>query len=278
MDFKRFQSAFILFLLLSFSTETEAQQTNCGWGATTSVRRDVKGGDPAAASGVTDPDRAVGGDKATYSTINVQVPKKGEATISQTIYFSNPAGASDLLRLYFSDSQQVSRNTVQATAQAFLNNAAVSGPVDIFSQVQQSGSMQSVEIAPGGSFDRVTISITVSSTAPNGYALNLHESSIVLGSPVFNSTSTGFCQGTTETISVANPVAGVQYNWYDQDDNSLQRSTAASYTPPTNLPAGLHTLKVTASPPGCLEESVPATITVDIYPKPQLPEIKPLNN
>ncbi|NIG52604.1 gliding motility-associated C-terminal domain-containing protein [Chitinophaga sp. Cy-1792] len=86
--------------------------------------------------------------------------------------------------------------------------------------------------------------------------------------PTIIAKDTSACVGTPITLSVANPVAGVTYSWYDQNNTKLIDSLA--YIIPGTHPAGTYTYTVTATRDNCdIQRS--AAVTVNILSIPAAP-------
>lgn len=229
-----------------------------------------------AASPVSSATNAVDADLNSYSTIRVQSDKKNVITTSQTIYFSNAGSASDLVRIYLSEEASFNKNVlgVTGTVQAFLDESPAGSPgTAILSGITQTGVAVPVDLKPNGSFNRITITISIPASNPaRTYDLSVRGAQILPLPPVLSLSSPEFCADAADVISVSNPVSGLQYKWYE-GTTPLLNPLPDSYSP-TKLPVGQHVLSVTASKPGCPESS-PATVTINVNPKPVQPKINP---
>ncbi|SHL83475.1 Ig-like domain-containing protein [Flavobacterium saccharophilum] len=88
--------------------------------------------------------------------------------------------------------------------------------------------------------------------------------------PTISTTGTTICSsGPTQatTLSVANPVAGTTYSWYDVQTGGVALATGTTYTP--TVPTGVTTFYVEASIGAC-SSSTRTTVTVTSTPIPAL--------
>lgn len=244
--------------------------SDCGAGWATSY---TNGNASSAVSSATN---GVDGDPNSYSTIRVQSDKKNVITTSQTIYFANAGSANDLVRIYLSEEATFNKNAlgVTGTVQAFLDETPVgSANTTILSGITQTGVTVPVDLEPKGSFNRITITVSIPASNPaKTYELSVRGAQILPLQPVLSLSSPEFCADAEDVISISAPVSGLQYRWYE-GTTQLPNSLPDSYLP-TKLPVGQHVLSVTASKPGCPESS-PATVTINVNPRPQKPEINP---
>ena len=243
---------------------------DCGGGWATSYSTS------SSISSVSSPANAVDADPNSYSIIKVQTDKDNVITVSQTIYFSNAGTSNDLVRIYLSEEGSFNKKALKPTGavQAFLNETPV-GPIrsDLLTGIIQAGVAVPIDLEPGGAFNRVTITVSLpSSGADKIYELSVREAQILPRQPVLSLSSPEFCADAEDVISISSPVSGLQYKWYE-GTIQLPNSLPDSYLP-TKLPVGQHILSVTASKPGCPESS-PATVTINVNPKPVQPKINP---
>ncbi|TWR25233.1 gliding motility-associated C-terminal domain-containing protein [Mucilaginibacter pallidiroseus] len=102
---------------------------------------------------------------------------------------------------------------------------------------------------------RTVVSVTVNSS---------------INAPTLSATNTQVCAGGTATINVANPVAGVTYNWYTAATGGTSVFTGSTYTI-TNLSANV-SYYVEASSNGCVSATRTRT-DITVQPVPAPPQI-----
>lgn len=258
-------------------TGFNGHQLDCGEGWATSFTRQSSSGIPNVQSTVIGDILAVDADPQnnTNSTISVQGQQNVTVNVSQTIYFSSLGGSKEIVRLFLSEPAIADRKLSTATVQAFLNNKPVTkSPIDVVAEITSNRSIFPLEYSPEEPFDRITITVTLTTPANDNalkkYALNVYGAQIIPIKPVLAPSATEFCEETSQSISISNPATGLQYKWYD--GNTLLANPLPTSYSLTRLSVGGHVLKVTASRPGC-PESTPATINININPKPIKPTI-----
>ncbi len=247
---------------------SDLQDCGSGW-STSFVTSSTIANTPSSVSNAT---YAVDANSDSYSTIFGQSEKDKLITVSQTIYFSRHGSATDVIRLYLNE-PTVDKPSTEASASvlAYLDEKATLSGKAVPSGIKKNNFL---EYVPGEPFDRVTITIQVPAkgNSSKNFALEVYNVQVVPATPVLSASSTTFCEDASESLSITNHVAGLEYRWSDGTSpltTSLENSLSL-----TELPPGLHNLSVTASRPGCTESS-PATVSITVNQKPIKPEIKP---
>ncbi|RZK41935.1 MAG: gliding motility-associated C-terminal domain-containing protein [Pedobacter sp.] len=105
-------------------------------------------------------------------------------------------------------------------------------------------------------------------------SINLNYAQRTNVSPQVQATSVSACQGTSATLSVRNPVAGVVYKWYLNNTYQTGKD-GVSFATEANLAPGTYVYRVTATVRGC--ESGPTVVTVTVLTAPAPPVPSPGN-
>lgn len=170
--------------------------------------------------------------------------------------------------------------------QAFKNANPTSDGTPVATSIQtalvQNGSERYLAITPCADYNSIRVTLNSITEASVYYGFNGFDDGecnlpwAVPAKPTPTQNSLAYCEDSTVTASVSNPICGLIYSWYD-GGILVQTGTNSSYTMPPDSSVGIHNLTVAASRPECGVESVKETITVTVNPKPETLNIQSIN-
>ncbi|WP_158798321.1 putative Ig domain-containing protein [Pedobacter sp. L105] len=230
---------------------------------------------------VTNPERAIDGNTATFSQIQPGLIGLG-SSVSQTIYLNGLSGAGDVAKVYLSQPGTVlSVNVLQTvTLQAYNGSTpvggvqAASGLLNLQLLSLTNNNPVPVFFTPGAPFDRIKISIdntlSVGGNILSG-GLNINEVQRTVTAPILAGKTNGalsICGGSTLTLSALSSNPAYTYNFYKKTNNvttQVAAATASTYTE-TGLAAGTYTYYISAQKSGCAGESDRDSVLVTVNP------------
>jgi hypothetical protein len=233
--------------------------------------------------GVANPQNAIDGNINTASTLNAGVALAG-AYAQQTIIYERLSVLGDSIRMTLSLPQAILDAGVLANISVTTYNGNTSNNDALFLNsalinlrlLDLAAGRRRVTItyAPTKVFDRVQLRLG-GGLASALSTLNLHEAEKLIPRPVIkvNSVITdnaNICAGSTVTLAASANVPGTTFNWYTLPTGGSAVHTGPSYSPAV---AATTTYYVSASRPGCTDESERAPITVTVNPIPLAPVI-----
>ena len=233
---------------------------------------------------VTNPERAIDGNLATYSQLQAGLVTLG-SSVSQTIYLNGLSAPGDVAKVVFSQpGSLLSVNVLKTiTVQAFNGTTPIGTPTAISNLVSlqllglfTNNSQIPVFFTPAAPFDRIRVSID------NGLAiggnilsggLNINEVQRTVPKPLFNGVTAGamtLCGGSTLTLTPQSPNAAYTYNFYKKTGTNGPVTAVTGVTgntlTQTGLTAGVYTYYVAAVKTGCIAESDRDSVTVTVNP------------
>jgi gliding motility-associated-like protein len=250
--------------------------TPCG-AAITTVASGVTG--VAVLAGVFNPTYAVDNDVNTGSSLVIPVGLLG-ASVYHQIGFTGLSNVGDTLKVKITTpgallSVAVLPNLTVTTFQGTTSNndaVSVSNPL-ISLKLLSGGTSAILSFVPTSKFDGVELRLS-SGLLGALTSVNLDYAQRVITTPTVTSATATACQGSSATLGVQNPQAGVVYKWYLGTTYQAGKDGATFTTDPT-LTAGTYTYSVTATANGC--ETVGTKVVVTILP-PAAPPIASTTN
>jgi gliding motility-associated-like protein len=239
--------------------------TPCG-AATTTVASGVTG--IGILAGVFNPTFAVDNDINTGSSLVIPVGLLG-ASVYHQVGFTGLSNVGDTLRVKITTpgtllSVAILPNLTVTTFQGTTSNndaVSVSNPL-ISLKLLTGGTSAILTFVPTSKFDGVELRLS-SGLLGALTSVNLDYAQRVITTPTVTAATASACQGSSATLSVQNPQAGVVYKWYRGATYQTGKDGATFLTDPT-LAAGTYTYSVTATANGC--ETVGAKVTVTVLP------------
>jgi|GEM_PF-2955252 len=231
-----------------------------------------------AGGGVSNPERAIDGDNATFSTINLGILAVS-ASLTQNIFFEATSASTDQVRIRLGlDAALVDLgllNSIQITA--FHDGVSVASAsansllsLDLLGLLQ-GGQVVDIFFNPGVAFDQ--ISVTVSSLLGVNIAqgIQLYEVARVPPPPIDTTVSSSLvlCSGES-TILSASTSAGTELVWFSSLTSTTPLAVSATYST-GNLTTST-TFYIAARPIGCSELSSRTAISVLVNPRPNAPQ------
>ncbi|WP_175634074.1 beta strand repeat-containing protein [Pedobacter ghigonis] len=250
--------------------------TPCG-AAITTVASGVTG--VAVLAGVFNPTYAVDNDVNTGSSLVIPVGLLG-ASVYHQVGFTGLSNVGDTLKVKITTpgallSVAVLPNLTVTTFQGTTSNndaVSVSNPL-ISLKLLSGGTSAILSFVPTSKFDGVELRLG-SGLLGALTSVNLDYAQRVITTPTVTSATASACQGSSATLGVQNPQAGVVYKWYLGTTYQAGKDGATFTTDPT-LTAGTYTYSVTATANGC--ETVGTKVVVTILP-PAAPPIASTTN
>ncbi|QIL38957.1 T9SS type B sorting domain-containing protein [Pedobacter sp. HDW13] len=250
--------------------------TPCG-AATTTVASGVTG--VAVLAGVFNPTYAVDNDVNTGSSLVIPVGLLG-ASVYHQVGFTGLSNVGDTLKVKITTpgallSVAVLPNLTVTTFQGTTSNndaVSVSNPL-ISLKLLSGGTSAILSFVPTSKFDGVELRLS-SGLLGALTSVNLDYAQRVITTPTVTSATASACQGSSATLGVQNPQAGVVYKWYLGTTYQAGKDGTTFTTDPT-LTAGTYTYSVTATANGC--ETVGTKVVVTILP-PAAPPIASTTN
>ncbi|MGN7989197.1 putative Ig domain-containing protein [Pedobacter sp. 22226] len=239
--------------------------TPCG-AATTTVASGVTG--VALLAGVYNPTFAVDNDINTGSSLVIPVGLLG-ASVYHQVGFTGLSNVGDTLRVKITTpgtllSVGVLNNLTVTTFQGTTSNndaVSVSNPL-INLQLLSGGTSAILTFVPTSRFDGAELRLN-SGLLGALTSVNLDYAQRVITAPVVTSNAVSVCQGSSATLSVQNPQAGVVYKWYIGTTYQAGKDGPTFTTDPALL-ADNYLYSVTATANGC--ETLGTKITVTVLP------------
>ncbi|GAA4208948.1 hypothetical protein GCM10022289_33650 [Pedobacter jeongneungensis] len=239
--------------------------TPCG-AATTTVASGVTG--VALLAGVYNPTFAVDNDINTGSSLVIPVGLLG-ASVYHQVGFIGLSNVGDTLRVKITTpgtllSVGVLNNLTVTTFQGTTSNndaVSVSNPL-INLQLLSGGTSAILTFVPTSRFDGAELRLN-SGLLGALTSVNLDYAQRVITAPVVTSNAVSVCQGSSATLSVQNPQAGVVYKWYIGTTYQAGKDGPTFTTDPALL-ADNYLYSVTATANGC--ETLGTKITVTVLP------------
>jgi gliding motility-associated-like protein len=239
--------------------------TPCG-AATTTVASGVTG--IALLAGVYNPTFAVDNDINTGSSLVIPVGLLG-ASVYHQVGFTGLSNVGDTLRVKITTpgallSVGVLTNLTVTTFQGTTSNndaVSISNPL-ISLKLLSGGTSAILTFVPTSKFDGVELRLN-SGLLGALTSVNLDYAQRVITAPTVTAATASACQGSSATLSVQNPQAGVVYKWYLGNTYQAGKDGATFTTDPT-LAAGTYTYSVTATANGC--ETLGTKVVVTVLP------------
>ncbi|SDG24904.1 gliding motility-associated C-terminal domain-containing protein [Pedobacter terrae] len=244
--------------------------TPCGT-ATTTVASGVTG--VALSAAVFNPAFAVDNDINTGSSLVIPVGLLG-ASVYQQVGFTGLSSAGDTLRVKITTpgiplSAGVLSNLTVTTFQGTTSNndaVSISNPLIIL-KLLTGGTSAILTFVPASKFDGAELRLS-SGLLGALTSVNLDYAQRVITTPTVTAATASACQGSSATLSVQNPQAGVIYKWYLGTTYQVGKDGPTFTTDPA-LAAGTYTYSVTATADGC--ETPETNVTVTILTPPVAP-------
>ncbi|WP_082458604.1 putative Ig domain-containing protein [Pedobacter sp. Leaf216] len=239
--------------------------TPCG-AATTTVASGVTG--LGVLAGVFNPTFAVDNDINTGSSLVIPVGLLGSSVYHQ-VGFTGLSNVGDTLRVKITTpgtllSVAVLPNLTVTTFQGTTSNndaVAVSNPL-INLKLLSGGTSAILTFVPTNRFDGVELRLS-SGLLGALTSVNLDYAQRVITTPTVTAATASACQGSSATLSVQNPQAGVTYKWYLGTTYQAGKDGVTFTTDPA-LTAGTYTYSVTATANGC--ETLGTKVLVTVLP------------
>lgn len=214
----------------------------------------------AVLAGVYNPTFAVDNDINTGSSLVIPVGLLG-ASVYHQVGFTGLSYIGDTLRVKITTpgtllSAAVLPNLTVTTFQGTTSNndaVSVSNPL-INLQLLSGGTSAILTFVPTSRFDGVELRLN-SGLLGALTSVNLDYAQRVITTPTVASATATACQGSSATLSVQNPQAGIVYKWYLGTTYQAGKDGTTFTTDPA-LTAGIYTYSVTATANGC-ETQVP---------------------
>ncbi|MGQ7852853.1 Ig-like domain-containing protein [Pedobacter sp. WC2501] len=237
--------------------------TPCGT-ATTTIASGVTG--VAVLAGVFNPAFAVDNNINTGSSLVIPVGLLG-ASVYHQVGFTGLSNVGDTLRVKITTpgtllSAGVLNNLTVTTFQGTTsNNDAVSIANPLISLKLLSGGTSAIlTFVPTSKFDGAELRLS-SGLVGALTSVNLDYAQRVITTPTVNAATASACQGSSTTLSVQNPQAGVVYKWYLGTSYQAGKD-GTTFTTDPSLTAGTYTYSVTATANGCETPGTKVTVTV----------------
>ncbi|WP_316801046.1 putative Ig domain-containing protein [Pedobacter frigidisoli] len=242
--------------------------TPCG-SATTTVASGVSG--VALLAGVINPTFAVDNDVNTGSSLVIPVGALG-ASVYHQVGFPGLSNVGDTLRVKVTvPAQLLSVALLQnLTVTTFQGNASnndvtsISNPL-ITLNLLSGGNSAILTYIPTSRFDGVELRLS-SGILGALTSVNFDYAQRTITKPTVAAATASACQGSSATLSVSNPQAGITYKWYL---GTNYQADGIDYTTSPTLAAGTYTFNVTATANGCESPATPVIVT--ILPPPATP-------
>lgn len=224
---------------------------------------------------VDNPQQAVDGNLATYSTIT---PAALLSSVDQYFFFSSLSNSTDevkvtlsvpamALTLGLANTITVSAYNGSSTTPVYTNTLGTLLSVDLLTLLGN-GTPVTTSIKPGVPFDRLVVnSAAVLSVL---FSLRVHEVQVTPASPVFTVQNITICANNTATLGVTAPT-GTTAKWYSAATGGTALNTGNSFTTP--VLTSTTTYYVAIAKNGCTEESLRIPAIVTVLPVPTLPAI-----
>ncbi|WP_145859377.1 Ig-like domain-containing protein [Pedobacter suwonensis] len=246
--------------------------TPCGV-ATTTVATGVTG--VAVSAGVFNPTFAVDNDINTGSSLVIPAGFLG-ASVYHQVGFTGLSNVGDTLRLKITtpgtllSAGVLSNLTVTTFQGSASNNDAVSITSPLINlQLLSGGTSAILTFVPTSRFDGMELRLN-SGLLGALTSVNLDYAQRVITAPTITAATASACQGSSATLSVQNPQAGVVYKWYLGTTYQAGKDGAIFTTDPA-LAAGTYVYSVTATANGCETPGTKVTVTILTPPAPPLP-------
>ncbi|MEH3114073.1 Ig-like domain-containing protein [Pedobacter terrae] len=246
--------------------------TPCG-AATTTVATGVTG--VALSAGVFNPTFAVDNDVNTGSSLVIPVGLLG-SSVYQQVGFTGLSNVGDTLRVKITTpgtllSAGVLSNLTVTTFQGTTSNndaVSVSSPL-ISLKLLTGGTSAILTFVPTSKFDGAELRLN-SGLLGALTSVNLDYAQRVITTPTVTASTASACQGSSATLSVQNPQAGVVYKWYLGSTYQAGKDGQTFTTDPA-LAAGNYTYSVTATANGCETPGTKVTLTILTPPAQPVP-------
>ncbi|WP_167343658.1 gliding motility-associated C-terminal domain-containing protein [Pedobacter borealis] len=244
--------------------------TPCG-AATTTVASGVTG--VAVLAGVFNPTFAVDNDINTGSSLVIPVGLLG-ASVYHQVGFTGLSNVGDTLRMKITTpgallSVGVLNNLTVTTFQGTTSNndaVSISNPL-ISLKLLPGGTSAILTFVPTSKFDGAELRLS-SGLLGALTSVNLDYAQRVITTPTVTAATASACQGSSATLGVQNPQAGVVYKWYLGTTYQAGKDGATFTTDPA-LTLGTYTYSVTATANGC--ETLGTKVVVTILAPPVAP-------
>lgn len=237
--------------------------TPCGT-ATTTVASGVTG--VAVLAGVFNPTFAVDNNINTGSSLVIPVGLLG-ASVYHQVGFTGLSNVGDTLRVKITtpgtllSAGALNNLTVTTFQGTTSNNDAVSIANPLISLKLLSGGTSAIlTFVPTSKFDGAELRLG-SGLLGALTSVNLDYAQRVITTPTVNAATASACQGSSTTLSVQNPQAGVVYKWYLGTTYQAGKD-GTTFTTDPSLTAGTYTYSVTATANGCETPGTKVTVTV----------------
>jgi gliding motility-associated-like protein len=196
------------------------------------------------------------------------------ASVWQRVGFVGTSTPNDTVRVLLENPGQVLSAALLASVQltTYLGNTPgdsllVSNPA-IHLNLLNGNKQALISFVPAKPFNMVEVKLK-SGVIGALTAINFNYAQRAIAQPKVQSANASVCVGKTVAISVQNPVAGVTYQWFDNQGTKVKDSTA--YVVPATLAPGVYNYLVTASRNNCASSATKVQVTVLAAPVPPTP-------
>ncbi|WP_438871782.1 putative Ig domain-containing protein, partial [Pedobacter panaciterrae] len=224
-------------------------------------------------TGVFNPEKAIDDDAESASSFVMPVGALG-ASVYQKVGFTSLSNVGDTLRVRVSSpgkllSLSILSSVELTTLKAGVSNndmIVVSNPI-VHLELLSGDRGAILSFVPQKQFDGVELRIR-SGVASVLNTLDFNYAQRAIVAPTVQSATVSACAGTSATLSVQNPIAGIVYRWYKGTEYLTGKDGASLTTDPT-LAAGTYDYFVLALRNGC--QSAKTKVTVTILASPNAP-------
>ncbi|MBB5636472.1 gliding motility-associated-like protein [Pedobacter cryoconitis] len=226
-------------------------------------------GGSALLPSVANPGFAIDDDINTSSSLFIPIGL-GAASVQQTVGFTGSSVIGDQVKLGLTQTGALLTLGVANSISVTTYNNGISNNDETFISdpalnlnIGTGNKDATVQFTPAKVFDAVQLKLN-SGLVGLLTSINLNYAQRIIASPTVVSANVSACEGSSATLAVSNPVAGLTYNWYDSaNPTAIVAANTATYTTPANLVAGTHVYFVKANRNGCASP-VGTNVTVTI--------------
>lgn len=206
---------------------------------------------------VANPGFAIDDDISTSSSLFIPIGLLN-ANVSQTVGFTGVSVLGDQVKLSLTQTGALLTlgvaNNISVTT---YNNGVSNGDTKLLTDPAINLNLLTgnkdamVQFTPTKTFDAVELKLSTGLLSLLN-SINLNYAQRIIASPAVASANVSACEGTSATLAVSNPAAGLTYNWYNAaDPNTIIATNTPTFSTPANLVAGTYTYLVTANRNGC---------------------------
>ncbi|NLU94001.1 gliding motility-associated C-terminal domain-containing protein [Chitinophaga sp. Ak27] len=224
---------------------------------------------------VYNPALAVDNDASTASSLVINLGALN-AQVWQRAKFNGVSSIGDTVRVLLSNPSQILSASLLGGVQLTTYNGTTPGDsVNINSTLVKltllSNQKQAIaEFVPTKAFDAVEVKLK-SGVLGALTTIDFNYAQRALVAPTVQASSIAVCAGSTATISVSNPAAGVTYRWYNSQGNYLTGKDGTTFT--SGVLSKDTTFYVEASRNGCVSKGR-TKVDVSVAPAPAAPQVQ----